>query len=91
MSFGKKLSVSLWTCADLTEDTGWKYAAKARPDRGLHDYERFLSFSQALSPDEEKRVENFIREFDNPGYCWWNFKHLGSNRYRLATTMDSSD
>jgi hypothetical protein len=74
-----------------TEDTGWKYAASARPQRGLHDYERFLIFSRPLTAEEEQKVNTFIHTNDNPGYCWWSFRHLGNGKYRLTSTCDSSD
>lgn len=86
----KKLSATLRIRADVLADTDWQYTSYAKPDRGLHDHERFITFSAPLSKDEEERVEKFLKSYDNPGYCSWSFRHLGNNKYRLTSTLDSS-
>ena len=53
--------------------------------------ERFITFDGPLSSQEEETLESFIKQYDNPGYCWWSFRHEGNNRYALKSMMDSSD
>lgn len=75
----------------IITDTGWRYAKTARPNRGLHDYEREITFTRELTVAEQSSFEELMRKQDNPGYCWWTFKRIGPSTYRMTTTMDSSD
>lgn len=76
---------------EVKEDSKWKYTHYARPNRGLHDYERTIVFERKLAEWEQKRLEEMIKLLDNPGYCHWSFHTTDGVKFRLTTTMDSSD
>lgn len=76
---------------NVSRDTGWNYAPTARPNRGIHDYERLVEFERELTADEEKKFHSLMHEKDNPGYCYWSFRRVGPGAYSMKTTYDSSD
>ncbi len=76
---------------DIVSDTKWRYAASARPGRGLHDYERTIVFTRKLGDYESKKLLKLLYEIDNPGYCNWSFKTQDNVTFRITSTMDSSD
>lgn len=41
-------------------DTGWRYSKTAKPDRGFHDYERYLRFNHRLTDGELFALQSFF-------------------------------
>ena len=90
-----KFTITYEAPAEITTDTGWTYAATARPMYGLHDYERYITFVRELKDYELKKLSDTIHLLNNPGYCNWSARLFstapGLAKYKFTSTCDSSD
>lgn len=82
--------------ATVVYDTGWRLAPTANPRRGLYDYERQIVFGVGVTDGDALAEIARIQKEENPGYCgWsanatWGTRPLGSSKWRLTSTWDSS-
>lgn len=78
-------------------DSGWTYEAKSsRPERGVRDYSRTVSFPNMPSFADLQEVCQWLKEGNCPGNCgvWTNQcepEKNHTNTYIFYTTWDSSD
>ncbi len=74
----------------IINDTKWFYAKSANPERGFHDYERIIKFAEGTTEDFINNTVNFIKENNNPGWCYFRVKKINNLEIMLETSNDSS-
>lgn len=75
----------------IKHDSGWYTLGSSIPSRGIHDYERAITFLQELIPEELEKVRLWLRLDNCPGYTHLTAIPVGKGVYRFQTTCDSSD
>ena len=75
----------------MVSDTGWRCVG-GLASRGIHDYERSITFSKPLDDDQLALLKQWVELKDNPGWANKGCRQ-GSSRgtYVFYSTMDSSD
>lgn len=75
----------------VTADTGWSLNnLTSRPNRGIRDYDRTITFTRVLSANEQSAVAKYLANVDCPGWTGVTCRPGGTD-YRFSTTYDSSD
>lgn len=78
----------------IVKDTGWQYAPTARPSRGFHDYERIITLSREVTPEELEGIRQHFEKDKSTPYHYGGFfigkMHSKTIDYRMTCECDSS-
>jgi hypothetical protein len=79
----------------IITDTGWFYdSGTSRPERGLRDYRRFITFRTRPNFEEMKTIKDFLKNNECPGWTPILETEIKSDAFfcfRFSTCWDSSD
>lgn len=84
--------------ATATHDSGWQYTTHAKPERGLHDFQRLMTFPKELTLEEMDAIKKYLEEEDKTTPVHYDGLHFskmfpnmnGSVSYCAHCERDSS-